>query len=123
MKSGILPIYKPEGISSARVVSIVKKTLSAKKAGHMGTLDTFATGLLLCGIGKGTRVSKFFLDGSKRYKAKVCLGIATDTYDCTGTITHKVDSVDKISKEKIIKTVNQFKGKQQQILETVFFVI
>ena len=115
MKSGILPIYKPEGISSARVVSIVKKTLSAKKAGHMGTLDPFATGLLLCGIGKGTRVSKFFLDGSKRYKAKVCLGIETDTYDCTGTITHKVDSVDKISKEKIIKTVNQFKGKQQQI--------
>ncbi|MCK5098322.1 MAG: tRNA pseudouridine(55) synthase TruB [Desulfobacteraceae bacterium] len=115
MKSGILPIYKPEGLSSARVVSIVKKTLSAKKAGHMGTLDPFATGLLLCGIDKGTRISKFFLNGPKRYKAKVCLGIETDTYDGTGTITHKVDSVDNISKEKILKIVNQFKGKQEQI--------
>lgn len=115
MKSGVLPIYKPEGVSSAKVVSIVKKVSCSTKVGHMGTLDPFATGLLLCGINKGTRISRFFLNGSKRYKAKICLGIETDTFDCTGNILQKIDIPDNISKEKIIKTINSFKGEQKQI--------
>jgi tRNA pseudouridine55 synthase len=118
MKSGILPIFKPEGISSARVVSLVKKISNAKKVGHMGTLDPFATGLLLCGINKGTRVSRFFLDGSKRYKAKICLGIETDTFDCTGTILQNLPtlaSLYNISNEKIFEIVNSFKGEQKQV--------
>ncbi len=114
MKSGILPISKPEGLSSARVVNLVKKISQAKKAGHMGTLDPFATGLLLCGIDKGTRISKFFLNGSKRYKAKVCLGIETDTFDCTGTIVQKAESLDSVLKEEIVEIVDKFKGKQKQ---------
>ncbi len=80
----------------------------------MGTLDPFATGVLLCGINKGTRISKFFLNGSKRYKAKVCLGIETDTFDCTGTIVKQIDISDNISNEKIIKIIRAFKGKQKQ---------
>ncbi|MCK5312156.1 MAG: tRNA pseudouridine(55) synthase TruB [Desulfobacteraceae bacterium] len=115
MKSGILPICKPEGLSSARVVSLVKKISGAKKVGHMGTLDPFATGLLLCGIDKGTRISQFFLNGTKKYKAKICLGIETDTFDCTGIIVQKADSLDAISKEKIIELINEFKGQQKQI--------
>ncbi|MCP3898358.1 MAG: tRNA pseudouridine(55) synthase TruB [Desulfobacteraceae bacterium] len=115
MKSGILPVCKPEGISSARVVSLVKRISKAKKVGHMGTLDPFATGLLLLGINKGTKISRFFLDATKRYKAKICLGIETDTFDCTGTILKKVDSLDNISNEKIIEIVKNFKGKQKQI--------
>ncbi len=115
MKSGILPICKPEGISSARVVSLVKRISKAKKVGHMGTLDPFATGLLLLGINKGTKISRFFLDATKRYKAKICLGIETDTFDCTGTILKKADSLDNISNEKIIGVVKNFKGKQKQI--------
>jgi tRNA pseudouridine55 synthase len=80
----------------------------------MGTLDPFATGLLLCGIDKGTRISKFFLNGSKRYKAKICLGVETDTFDCTGTIVNKIDSLDMVSKEKIIEVIKKFQGKQKQ---------
>ncbi len=117
MKSGILPIYKPEGISSAKAVSVVKKQAGIKKVGHMGTLDPFATGLLLCGIDKGTRISRFFLGGSKRYKAKICLGIETDTFDCTGQIKNKAESdrLDKISKDQVLEVVNMFKGKQKQV--------
>ena len=115
MKSGVLPICKPEGVSSAKVVSIVKKVSCSTKVGHMGTLDPFATGLLLCGINKGTRISRFFLNGSKRYKAKICLGIETDTFDCTGNILQKSDIPDNISEEKIIEIVNSFKGEQKQI--------
>ena len=118
MKSGVLPIYKPEGISSAKIVSIVKKASCSKKVGHMGTLDPFATGLLLCGINKGTRISKFFLNGSKRYKAKIHLGIETDTFDCTGTNLQDLPtlaSLLNISEEKIIEIVNSFKGKQKQV--------
>ena len=114
MKSGILPICKPEGISSAKVVHLVKKISHAKKTGHMGTLDPFATGLLLCGIDKGTRISKFFLNGSKRYKAKICLGIETDTFDCTGSVVQKIESLDHISQEEIFEIIDKFKGKQMQ---------
>ena len=62
MKHGIIAINKPEGISSARAVARVKKALGVKKIGHTGTLDPFATGLLLCTINKATRISQFFLD-------------------------------------------------------------
>ncbi len=114
MKSGILPINKPEGISSARVVSMVKQSCMAKKTGHMGTLDPFATGLLLCGINKGTKISRFFLHGSKRYKAKICLGIETDTFDYTGTPIGGKKPTGNLSKEKIFNTISDFKGKQKQ---------
>lgn len=114
MKNGILPVYKPEGISSARVVHLVKKALQVKKVGHMGTLDPFATGLLLCGIGQGTRISKFFLNGSKRYRAKIHLGIVTDTFDCTGEVVGKSDSLEMVSTENVIEVVSRFAGKQKQ---------
>jgi len=64
MKHGIIVIDKPAGISSAKVVSCVKKALGVKKAGHTGTLDPFATGVLVCGINKGTKLSRFFPVGN-----------------------------------------------------------
>lgn len=117
MKNGILPIHKPEGMSSAQVVARVKRKLGAKKAGHTGTLDPFATGLLLCGIDQGTKISRFFLDGHKRYQARICLGVETDTYDLTGRIV-------SVAPEEILKAVriheieavvNSFSGIQDQI--------
>lgn len=116
MKSGILPIYKPGGISSARVVARVKKCLGVKKLGHTGTLDPFATGLLLCAVNKGTRISKFFLDGHKRYSATVCLGVETDTYDVTGqVVSEKKKTVDLLTKAQIQNAVHSFAGVQDQI--------
>jgi len=117
MKSGILPIHKPEGMSSAQVVARVKKILGAKKVGHTGTLDPFATGLLLCGIDKGTRISRFFLDGHKRYLARICLGVETDTYDPTGRIvaTAPKEMVAALQPHDIEGVVNSFSGIQEQV--------
>jgi len=72
-QNGIIAIDKPEGISSAAVVAKIKKKLGLKKVGHTGTLDPFATGLMLCGINKGTKLSRFFLGSSKNYVAEVAL--------------------------------------------------
>jgi len=117
MKSGIIAINKPCGISSARIVAIVKKALAAKKVGHTGTLDPFATGLLLCAINQGTRISGFFLGGHKRYLARICLGVETDTYDLTGktvfTAPQKV--MDGLKNQDIQETVKSFIGKQEQV--------
>lgn len=117
MKSGILPIHKPEGMSSARAVAHVKRALGAKKAGHTGTLDPFATGLLLCGIDQGTRISRFFLNGHKRYLARICLGVETDTYDPTGRIvsTAPQGMIDALNTHDIKAVVSSFLGIQNQV--------
>lgn len=117
MKNGILPINKPEGLSSAKAVARIKKILKVKKVGHTGTLDPFATGLLLCGIDKGTRISRFFLDGHKRYTATILLGVETDTYDKTGKVVSSVgvDRVKSIENKTIEKAVAGFRGVQEQV--------
>jgi tRNA pseudouridine55 synthase len=99
------------------VVARVKRALGAKKAGHTGTLDPFATGLLLCGIDQGTRISRFFLDGHKRYLARICLGVETDTYDPTGRIvsTAPQGMIDALKTNDIEAVVNSFLGVQEQV--------
>ncbi len=116
MKSGIIAIHKPCGISSARVVARVKKALGAKKVGHTGTLDPFAEGLLLCAINKGTRISGFFLGGKKKYLARICLGIETDTYDLTGKTVFCADKkyMENLKKKDIEQAVKSFVGIQDQ---------
>lgn len=86
MEDGILIIDKPAGWSSAQVVGRVKKVTGAGKVGHAGTLDPFATGVLVCLLNRATRLAQFFLKGDKRYEAELCLGTATDTQDGTGRV-------------------------------------
>lgn len=86
IRSGILLIDKPEGPSSAQVVSRVKRLLGAKKVGHLGTLDPFASGLLLVGVNEGTKIADIFLGGYKTYCGTILLGVDTDTQDSTGKI-------------------------------------
>lgn len=85
--SGLLVIDKPPGMSSARVVAKVKRLTGARKAGHTGTLDPFATGVLICCLNEGTKLARFFLEGNKTYQAMLRLGTETDTQDATGTVT------------------------------------
>ncbi len=117
MKDGILVVNKPEGISSAGVVGRLKRMLGVKKIGHTGTLDPFATGVLLIAIGKATRISRFFLDGSKGYRARVALGSETDTYDCTGQVTAQADAsaLAGVTPERIRQVVSSFSGPQEQV--------
>ena len=84
--NGIIVVNKPVDISSARVVSIVKKTLNVKKAGHAGTLDPFAEGVLICCVNQATKLADFLLQGAKTYIAELKLGIETDTQDLNGTV-------------------------------------
>ncbi len=84
---GILLLDKPEGLTSAEVVRVVKKTLSVDKIGHLGTLDPFASGLLPLCLGTGTKVAQFLIAERKAYTGTIRLGIETDTFDRTGTIT------------------------------------
>ncbi len=84
MESGILLLDKPEGPSSAQVVGKVKRILQARKVGHLGTLDPFASGLLPLGINDGTKIAEFFLTAPKSYSGVIRLGVETDTQDATG---------------------------------------
>ena len=83
--SGILPLRKSPGVSSHRALTPIKRQLQTKKVGHSGTLDPFASGLLIAMVGNGTRIAEVFLKLSKCYRATIRFGIATDTLDPQGT--------------------------------------
>ncbi len=108
-QSGIIVVDKPPNISSAKVVARVKRLFGAKKAGHTGTLDPFAEGVLVCCINEATRLAQFLLAGTKRYEATLKLGIETDTQDSTGTITATKAVVD-CTEQRIRSTVKKFIG-------------
>ena len=111
--NGILVIDKHASITSAKAVAIVKKFCGASKVGHAGTLDPFATGVLVCCINKATKLATFLLRGRKKYSAVLCLGIETDTQDFTGTEISTSDDV-AVSKEAIKEAFNTFVGSVEQ---------
>jgi tRNA pseudouridine55 synthase len=112
--NGVIIVDKPAGISSAKVVARVKKLLKARKAGHTGTLDPFATGVLVCCINRATKLSSFFLHGEKKYEAILRLGIETDTQDLTGKVTRNCKNI--AFSEKTIKSVfKRFEGTITQL--------
>ncbi len=112
--SGIVIVDKPAGITSAKVVARVKKLFGARKAGHTGTLDPFATGVLVCCINRATKLARFFLHGKKKYQAVLGLGVETDTQDSTGTVTFTCDTFGL--SERTIRTVfKQFEGTIEQL--------
>lgn len=112
--SGLLIVDKPAGISSAKVVARVKALLKAKKVGHTGTLDPFATGVLVCCINRATKLARFFLRGNKKYEAVLRLGIETDTQDSTGNITRVCDP-GKFSEETIKSVFKRYEGTLTQV--------
>ncbi len=116
-KNGMLIIDKPVGLSSAQVVSRVKRITGAKKVGHTGTLDPFATGLMICGINAGTRLSRFFLSCDKTYIAGLRLGVETDTMDCTGEVISKSECIisDVCNKSSFEEMLKDFEGRQEQL--------
>lgn len=113
MHKGILNINKEKGISSARVVSLVRRALDMKKVGHTGTLDLEASGVLPIVVGKATRVSDYMMTKDKVYETEMILGSKTDTLDAAGEITEKSDK--KVSKEEFLEAMNTFRGEIEQI--------
>lgn len=86
-RDGVLLVDKPAGVSSHDVVALVRRARGGVKAGHTGTLDPFATGLLLVALGSATRLIRFLPSGPKVYQAAIAFGTATDTDDATGQAT------------------------------------
>lgn len=112
--SGILVVDKPQNMTSARVVSRIKKISGINKTGHTGTLDPMATGVMLCTVNRATRLSRFFLTSQKKYEAVLTLGVETDTLDATGSVlaTYQTDTV---SEHAVRAACQQFEGEIKQI--------
>ena len=112
--SGLLLIDKPEGPSSAQVVHRVKVLLGAKKIGHLGTLDPFASGLLLLGVNEGTKIADVFLTAPKSYRGIVVMGVETDSQDATGSVV-QVRAVPALGEAELGDLERQFSGDLRQI--------
>jgi tRNA pseudouridine55 synthase len=109
MAGGVLAVDKPEGPTSFAVVNRIKKRLCLKKAGHCGTLDPFATGLLLVCINQATRISDQLLDQDKVYRFGIRLGQETETLDKTGRITRTYDGIPP-SERQLNAVLDSFRG-------------
>uniref|UniRef100_A0A8B9SQ07 Pseudouridylate synthase TRUB1 n=1 Tax=Anas platyrhynchos TaxID=8839 RepID=A0A8B9SQ07_ANAPL len=127
--SGLFAVYKPKGPTSAAVLNLLKEKLLAEagvqtngnkrksqvlKIGHGGTLDSAATGVLVVGIGKGTKLLKTILAGSKKYTAIGLLGKATDTLDATGKVTEE-KPYDQVTKRDLENVLQKFTGDIMQV--------
>ncbi len=110
---GIVLIDKDEGITSFNTVQKVKRIFGVKKAGHSGTLDKAASGLLIVCINRATSAQNLFMSAFKRYRAKVVFGEETDTLDRYGTII-KTSEVHEYSDEEINYVLKMFLGKTLQ---------
>jgi len=121
--SGFILINKPSGPTSHDIVNQLRKITGIKKIGHAGTLDPFASGVLLCAIGRSaTREISRFVKLDKEYVATIKLGTVSDTYDRTGQITRTQEQENKITtakagqaREKIKKSIKKFTGEILQI--------
>lgn len=114
MISGSLLIDKQIGLTSRQEVNNVSRLLGEKKAGHIGTLDPFADGLLIVLLGKATKISPFLEGMDKTYLATLKLGEATDSGDLTGNVVSKAD-IPTLDKAKIEAVFDSLLGKQKQL--------
>jgi tRNA pseudouridine55 synthase len=116
MFDGIIVIDKPAGITSHDVVARCRRILRTKKIGHTGTLDPFATGVMVVLVGKATRLAQFLDHDEKSYVATVRLGFATDTGDCDGARRELPElSRNTVTAPEIEEILPSFRGLQKQI--------
>ena len=112
--SGILLLDKPAGITSNGALQRVKSLFFAQKAGHTGSLDPIATGILPICLGEATKFSGFLLNADKSYVAECQLGVVTRSGDTEGEVVSE-RPVEGVTEEKITQALQQFKGDIQQI--------
>lgn len=112
--SGVLVVDKPVGLTSHDVVQIIRRGTNIHRAGHTGTLDPRASGVLVVLVGPAVRLSEYVSASDKRYQATVHLGSTTDTFDAEGKITSS-GSVDNITEEQFESALKQFIGEIQQV--------
>ncbi|MCH5586256.1 tRNA pseudouridine(55) synthase TruB [Shimazuella sp. AN120528] len=110
---GIIPVWKPKGLTSHDVVGRIRRLAGQKRVGHTGTLDPEVEGVLPICLGQATRLVEYIQDLPKRYKGTMVLGVSTDTEDQTGTIVEQVEvTTDLFPLEKVI---DHFQGEIEQV--------
>lgn len=113
LQEGVLLVDKPEGKTSFSLVRLLRRFTGIQKIGHAGTLDPFATGVMVYLIGKNyTAMSDQLLSTEKEYIAKICFGVTTDTYDCDGKIMAR--SKKKPSFDAVMQVLSKFQGEVTQ---------
>jgi tRNA pseudouridine55 synthase len=116
--NGALIIDKPAGMTSHDVVARVRRIIGEKRVGHTGTLDPFATGVLVVLVGKATRLAQFLSDSEKAYEAVIRFGYRTNTGDVTGTrvadLTTEIQRSAEIREDEIEAALSSFRGEIEQ---------
>jgi len=113
MKSGVVILNKEEGITSQGAVNRLKKLIGTDKAGHTGTLDPLATGVLPILVGRAVKASEFLLTSDKHYRTTLLLGIETDTEDVTGKILSECESIPE--EKEVMNAIESMLGESMQI--------
>jgi len=113
--NGLVIIDKPAGLTSHDVVAQARKTLHVPRVGHTGTLDPFATGVLVLLVGRATRLAQFLSDADKEYEAIIRFGYATDTGDIDGTPLEETRQPVNVSESEIEPALKSFRGDIQQV--------
>jgi tRNA pseudouridine55 synthase len=111
---GLVIVCKPVGPTSAQVVGAVKRIVGTNKAGHCGTLDPTASGVLPVAVGEGTKLAGLIGGGDKEYVCRLRLGVATDTDDAEGSVISRGDASD-VSSEAIIAGMKELTGRIEQV--------
>lgn len=112
--TGIVLLDKPVGIGSTEVLQRVKNLFQVRKAGHTGSLDRLASGLLPLCFGEATKISGFLLDADKRYRSTFRLGVVTNTGDAEGEVLERHEPP-KLTEREILRVFAQFHGEIEQI--------
>ena len=110
---GVIVIDKPGGMTSHDVVDGVRRTLGTRKVGHAGTLDPDATGILIVGVGKATRLLSYAQNSPKRYRATARFGATTSTQDASGTVLET--STVEVTGDEIAAALKRFVGRIEQV--------
>jgi len=112
---GILPLFKPKGLTSHDCVFKLRKILRMKKIGHTGTLDPDVTGVLPICLGKATKVAEYITEAGKAYEGEATIGIATTTEDSSGDVIAEKKIEKSFSREQILDVLNELTGEIIQI--------
>lgn len=112
--SGVLVVDKPIGLTSHDVVQIIRRGTGIRRAGHTGTLDPRASGVLVILLGPAVRLSEYVSASDKRYQATIRLGSSTDTFDAEGRITNS-SPIEDVTEEKFSEILQTFVGEMEQV--------
>jgi tRNA pseudouridine55 synthase len=113
--TGAMVVDKPVGMTSHDVVKVIRGGTGIRRAGHTGTLDPRASGVLVVLVGPAVRLSEFLSASDKRYQAIIRLGVATDTYDTEGNQIGETKSIDHITESDFQQLLQDYEGKIAQV--------